>query len=153
MSSCPVFSSICPIRKSQRSGQTKLCRPRCPPLSPAIFHHLPLFYVLFRFFCLHLPFPVVPRRPPPSLLSPITPYKNMSQIVVLVVLPNDGRLGNSRTRTDSILSSRLVIFSSCLTSRNDRQGRTTFCRPVSSRALGSPPPGPSGSRTTANTAD
>ena len=32
----------------------------------------------------------------------------MSQIVGFVVLHNDGRPGNSRTRTDGILSSRLV---------------------------------------------
>ena len=68
----------------------------------------------------------------------------MSQIVGLVVLPNDGRPGNSRTRTDGILSSRPVIFSSCPTSRSERRGRTTFCRPVSSWALGSPPAGPYG---------
>ena len=68
----------------------------------------------------------------------------MSQIVGLVVLPNDGRPGNSRTRTDGILSSRPVIFSSCPTSRNERRGRTTFCRPVPSRALVSPPAGPYG---------
>ena len=82
--------------------------------------------------------PAVLHHPLPS------PYKNMSQIVGLVVLPNDGRPGNSRTRTDDILSSRPVIFSSCPTSRNERRGWTTFCRPVSSRALGSPPAGPYG---------
>ena len=63
---------------------------------------------------------------------------------IFVVLHNDGRPGNSRTRTDGILSSRLVIFSSYPTSRNERRGRTTFCRPVPSRALGSPPAGPYG---------
>ena len=68
----------------------------------------------------------------------------MSQIVGLVVLTNDGRPGNSRMRTDGILSSRPAIFSSCPTSRNERRRRTTFCRPVSSRALGSPPAGPYG---------
>ena len=115
-----------------------MCRPRRPPPSPAVPHRLPLFSVVFRFFP---PSPAVPRRPPPSST---TPYKNMSQIVGLVVLPNDGRLGNLRTRTDGILSSRPVIFSSCPTSRNERRGRTTFCRPVSSRALGSPPAGPYG---------
>ena len=88
------------------------------PSSPAVLHH--------------------------RLPSSITPDKNMSQTVGLVVLPNDGHPGNSRTRTDGILSSRPVIFSSCPSSRNERRGRTTFCRPVSSRALGSPPAGPYG---------
>ena len=115
-----------------------MCRPRRPPPSPAVLRRPPLFSVVFRFFP---PSPAVPRRPPPSS---ITPYKNMSQIVGLVVLPNDGRPGNSRTRTDGILSSRPVIFSSCPTSRNERRGRTTFCRPALSRALGSSPPGPTG---------
>ena len=68
--------------------------PHRPPPSPAVLHH---------------------RRP-----SPTVPYQNISPIVGLVVLPNDGRPGNSRTRTDGI------------------------CRPVSSRGLGSPPAGPYG---------
>ena len=116
------------------------------PSSPAVPRRLPPSSAVFRRFPL---FSAVACRPPPSpavlhhpLPSPITPYKNMSQIVGLVVLPNDGRPGNSRTRTDGILSSRPVIFSSCPTSRNERRVRTTFCRPVSSRALGSPPAGP-----------
>ena len=108
------------------------------PSSPVVPCRPPPSSVVFRFFP---PSPAVPRRPPPSST---TPYKNMSQIVGLVVLPNDGRPGNLRTRTDGILSSRPVIFSSCPTSRNERRGRTTFCRPVSSRALGSPPAGPYG---------
>ena len=122
--------------------------PHHPPPSPAVFHRLPLFSVVFRFFPRS---PAVPRRPPPSsttsgcpLSSPTVPYKNMSQIVGLVVLPNDGCPRYSRTRTDGILSSCPVIFSSCPTSRNERRGRTTLCRLVSSRALGSPPAEPYG---------
>ena len=117
------------------------------PSSHAV-RRLPLFSVVFRFFP---PSPAVPRRPPSSpavlhhpLPSPITSYKHMSRIVGFVVLPNDDRPGNSRTRTDGILSSRPVIFSSCPTNRSERRGRTTFCRSVSSRALGSPPAGPYG---------
>ena len=75
----------------------------------------------------------VPRRLP---LFSAVPYQNMSQIVGLVVLPNDGLPGNSRMRTDGILSFRPVIFSSCPTSRNEIRGRTTFCRPVPSRTVG-----------------
>ena len=112
------------------------------PSSPAVPRRPPPSSVVFRFFP---PSPAVPRHTPPPLPSPITPYRNMSQIVGLVVVhPNDGHPGNSRTRTDGILSSRPVIFSSCPTSRNERRGRTTFCRPVSSRALGNPAAGPYG---------
>ena len=127
-----------PDKKNSGTRTTKLCRPRRPPPSPAVLRCFPLFSAFFR---RRLPSPAVPRRPPPP---PTIPYKNMSQIVGLVVLPNDGRPGNSRTRTDGILSSRPVIFSSCPTSRVERRGRTTFCRPVPSRALGSPPVGPYG---------
>ena len=49
----------------------------------------------------------------------------MSQIVGLVVLPNDGRPGNSRTRTDGILSSRLVPGSWQSPRRALRGPRTT----------------------------
>ena len=104
------------------------CRPPPSPVvlpSPAVLSH---------------------RRPPTvlrhPLLSPITLYKNMSQIVRLVVLPNHGHPGNSRTKTDGIVLSHPVIFSSCPTSKNKRQGWTRFCRPVSSRALSSPPTRP-----------
>jgi len=124
LSSRPVFSGTCPTHPSEGPSPT-VHRPRP---SSAVFRSFPLF-------------PAVFRRPWPS---PTIPYRNMSQIVGLVVLPNDGRPGNSRTRTDGILSSRPVIFSSCPTSRNERRGRTTFCRPVPSRALGSPPAGPYG---------
>ena len=112
--------------------------PRRPPPSSAFFRRFPLFSAVA---CRPPPSPAVLHHPLPS---PITPYKNMSQIVGLVVLPNDGRPGSSRTRTDGNLSSRPVIFSRCPTSKNERRGRTTFCRPVSSRALGSPPAGPYG---------
>ena len=66
-------------------------RPHHPRPSPAVFHRLPLFSVVFRCF----------------LPSPTVPYQNVSQIVGLVALPNDGRPGNSRTRTDYVLPSRL----------------------------------------------
>ena len=112
--------------------------PRRPPPSSAVFRCFPLYSAVA---CRPPSSPAVLHHPLPS---PTTPYKNMTQIVGLVVLPNDGRPGNSRTRTDGILSSRPVIFSSCPTSRNERRGRTTFCRPVSSRALGSLPAGPYG---------
>ena len=82
------------------------------PSSPAVPCHPPPSSAVLRCF----PFPVVFRRPLPS---PTVPYQNMSQIVGLVVLPNDGCLGNSRTRTDGILSSLLVIFSSCPTGAPD----------------------------------
>ena len=63
-----------------------------PPPSSAVFRCFPLFSAV-----LH------PPRP-----SSTVPYQNMSQIVGFAVLPNDGRPGNSRTRTDGILSSRPV---------------------------------------------
>ena len=49
----------------------------------------------------------------------------MSQIVGLVVLPNDGRPGNLRTRTNGILSSRLVPGSWQSPRRALRGPRTT----------------------------
>ena len=86
--------------------------PHRPPPSPAVLCRPPPSSAVFRCFPL---FSAVFRRPPPSPAvlhhprpSPTVPYQNMSQIVGLVVLPNDGRPGNSRTRTDGILSSRLV---------------------------------------------
>ena len=39
---------------------------------------------------------------------PAVPPQKLSQVVGLVVLANDGRPGNSRTRTDCILPSHLV---------------------------------------------
>jgi len=118
-----------PYKKSSRTRTDEIVSsPSSPssPVVPVVFGRLPLFPVISRYSPLISPSPAVPRRPPPP---PTVPYKNMSQIVGLVVLPNDGRPGNSRTRTDGILSSRLVILSSWPTSRNERRGRTTFCRP------------------------
>ena len=134
----------------------------CRPLpSPAVPRRLPPFSVVFRCFppspavpcrplpspavpCRPLPspaVPAVPRRPPPS---PAVPYQNMSQIVGLAVLPNDGRPGDSRTRTDGILSSRPVPGSWQSPRRALRGPRTTEntglgenCRPVRSTLLDS----------------
>lgn len=73
--------------------------------SAAIPHRLPLFSVIFRCF---LPSSAVPRHP---LSPPTVPYKYISQIVGLVILPNDGGPANSRTRTATILSSPpLTLF-------------------------------------------
>ena len=130
------------MRKIQRPGQRKLCGHRRPPLSPIVLDH-------------PLSSSAIPCHPPPSSTTPYHPlsrYKNMSQILGLVVLLNNGRPGNSRTMTDGILSSHPVIFSTCPTSRNERRGWTTFCLPVSSRAPGSPPcQALQGPRTAANT--
>ena len=113
MSSRPVIFYSCPTSKNQRRGRTAFCRPvrsflelaphirvkDHPPPSPTVPCRLPPFSVVFPLFS------AVSCRPPPS---PTVPYRNMSRIVGLVVLPNDGRPENSRTRTDGILSSRLV---------------------------------------------
>ena len=77
--------------------------PRRPPPSSALFRCFPLCSAVPR--C-PLPSPTTPGRPPPS---PTVPYLIMSQIVGLVVLPNDGRPGNSRTRMDYVLPSRPVL--------------------------------------------
>ena len=69
-----------------------LAIPHRPPLSSAVYSFLPLFSVVF-----HRPMP-----------SPTVLHQKMSQIVGLVVLPNDGGPENSRTRTDHVLPSRLV---------------------------------------------
>ena len=126
MSSRPVIFQSCPTSKNQRRGRTAFCRPvpffpklaphirvkdrytsspavpGSPPQSPAVFCRLPSFSSVF---CRALPSPAVPRCPPPPGPSPIVPYHNMSQIVGLAVLPNDGRCGNLQTWTDGILSS------------------------------------------------
>ena len=93
--------------------------PRRPPPSSAVFCCFPLFSAVFR---RRLPSPAVLHHP---RLSPTVPYKNMSQTVGLVVLPNDGRPGYSRTRTDGILSSRLVPGSWQSPRRALRGPRTT----------------------------
>jgi len=82
LSSRTVFSGTCPTHPSEGP-------------SPAVPRRLPLFSAVFR-------------RPLPS---PTVPYRNMSLfvgLVGLVVLPNYGRPGNSRTRTDYVLPSRPV---------------------------------------------
>ena len=53
-------------------------------------------------------FSAVPRRPRRSYVVTCRTWQKLSQVVGLVVLANDGRPGNSRTRTDYILPSPLV---------------------------------------------
>ena len=102
LSSHPVFSGTWPTHLSEGPSPTV---PHCPQLSSAVLNFFPLFSALF--LC-----------PPPSLAvlhhhrpSPTVPYQIMSQIVGLVILLNDCRPGNSRMRTDGILSSLLVPWS------------------------------------------
>ena len=120
----------CVVPHRPPSSPNVICR---PPPSPVVFGCFPMLSAVFR----------RPRRPY-VVTIPAVPWEKLSQAVGLVVLANDGRPGNSRTRMDYIFSSRPVIFQSCPTCRNERRGRTTFCRPVSSRALGIPPAGPHG---------
>jgi len=106
LSSRQVLSGTFPTHLSKGLSPTV---PGCPMPSYAVPCRLPPSSVVFCFFS------SVPRHPPlfPAFLhhprpSPTIPYQNMSQIVRLVVLPNNSRPGNSRTRTDSILSSCLA---------------------------------------------
>ena len=132
LSSRPVFSGTCPTHPSEGPF-------------PAVPHHPRPSSAVFRCFPL---FSTVPYRPLPSPTRIYLRSWGLSSFLMTAIL------GNSRTRTDGILSSRPVIFSSCcLTSRNERRGWTMFCRPFSSRALGSPPAGRAlrGPRRAANT--
>ena len=97
---CPLPSPAVPYRPPPSPTI-----PRRPLPSPAVpYHPLPSPAVLYHPWSSS----TTPGRPLPP---PAVPYQNMSQIVGLVVLPNDGRPGNSRTRTDGILLSRLVLGS------------------------------------------
>ena len=71
----------------------------------------------------------------PPLPSPTVPCQNMSPVVGLVILLNARCPETWRTRTDGILSSCPVIDLGCVTSRYERQGRTTFYHLVSFRGL------------------
>jgi len=106
------------------SSSVVLCRPLsssvvlCRPLSsPAVFPCFPMLSAVFR---RPPPSPAVPRRPRRSYVVTCRPLAEVSQVVGLVVLANDGRPGIKG------------------------RGRTTFCRPVSSGGLGSPSAGPYG---------
>ena len=147
----------CPANKNQRREGTAFYRPVRSLLELA-----PHIRVKDR----SLPFPTVPHRPPPSstvprccfplfslfstvfhrpLPSPIVPTRicfrlwGLLPFITTAVLEIQGRGWRH-------LGIRPFISSSCPTSKNVKLGLTTFCRPVSSRALGSPPPGPTGPR-------
>ena len=150
------FLKSCPTIQNQGQGQTVFCHPvwsflelaphlqvknrsllsptfpGCLLLSPTVFSYFLLFFHCFP------PSPAVYHH---LLLSPTVPYQNQSQIVGLVILPDDGSPGNSRKRTDGILWSGPIVFSSCPTNRNGRRGRSAFCHPISFRALGRLPAG------------
>ena len=68
----------------------------------------------------------------------------MSQIVGLVALPNDGRPGNSMTRTDGILSSRPVISQVARQVGMKDEDGLRFAVPSRPGLLAVPPPGPTG---------
>ena len=71
--------------------------------------------------------PAVPRRPPPSSTPPAVPYRP---------LPSPTRICLRSWGLSSFLMTAFLEIQG--------RGRTAFCRPVSSRALGSPPAGPYG---------
>ena len=81
------------------------CRPPPSPPSSAVFHCFPCFPLFSAIPCRHLPSPNLhchPRHPRPSST---VPYRNMSQMVGLALLPDHCRPGNSRMRTDYVLPS------------------------------------------------
>jgi len=88
-------------------------------------------------FCRPPPSPVVPRRPPPSsavfrrpLPSPTVPGGPISYV------PSPGRSCLRSWGSSSLLMTAVLGIQG--------RGRTTFCRPVSSEGLSSPPTGPYG---------
>ena len=95
--------------------------PHRPPPSPAVPCRPPPSSAVFRCFP---PFSAVPRRPPPSPATPSRP------------LPSPTRICLRSWGLSSFLVAAVLEIQG--------RGRTTFCRPVPSRALGSPPAGPYG---------
>jgi len=95
--------------------------PHRPPPSPVVLCRPLPSSAVFRCFQM---FSTVPRRPPPS------------PAVLCSYLPSPGR---SCLRS---WGSSFLLMTAVLGIQG--QGRTTFCRPVSSGGLGSPPAGPYG---------
>jgi len=95
--------------------------PHRPPPSPVVPRRLPMFSDVFRCFP---PSPAVPHRPPPS------------PAVLCSYLPSPGRSCLRSWGSSSLLMTAVLGIQG--------RGRTTFCRPVSSGGLGSPPAGPYG---------
>jgi len=95
--------------------------PRRPPSSPVVPRRPPPSSAVFRFFPL---FSAVPHRPPPS------------PAVLCSYLQSPGRSCLRSWGSSSLLMTAVLGIKG--------RGRTTFCRPVSSGGLGSPPAGPYG---------
>jgi len=94
----------------------------CRPLSSSVVPCRPLpSPAIFRCFP---PSPTVPHRPPPS------------PAVLCSYLPSPGRSCLRSWGSSSLLMTAVLGIKG--------RGRTTFCRPVSSGGLGSPPAGPYG---------
>jgi len=122
----PLSSSVVLCRPL--SSSVVLCRPLsssvvlCRPLSsPAVPCRPPPSSAVFRCFPL---FSAVPHRPPPS------------PAVLCSYLPSPGRSCLRSWGSSSLLMTAVLGIKG--------RGRTTFCRPVSSGGLGSPPAGPYG---------
>jgi len=124
-SSRPVFSWTCPTSKSQGPGRTTLSRPPPSPVVPCRPLSSPAVFRCFPMFS------DVFRGPPPSLA------------VLCSYLPSPGTSCLRSWGSSSLLMTAVLGIQG--------RGRTTFCRPVSSGGLGSPPPGPTGPRTAENT--
>jgi len=151
----PVFATGQSVRPGQGRGRTTFRRPvpsfpelarqarakdqdgrHCvvphrPPPSPVVL-------------CRPLSSPAVPCRPPPSsavfrcfpLFSAVPHRPPPSPAVLCSYLPSPGRSCLRSWGSSSLLMTAVLGIKG--------RGRTTFCRPVSSGGLGSPPAGPYG---------
>jgi len=130
-----VFATGQSVRPGQGRGRTTSRRP-VPPFPElarqvrakdqdgrhcVVPHHLPSSPAVFRCFPM---FSDVFRRPPPS------------PAVLCSYLPSPGRSCLRSWGSSSLLMTAVLGIQG--------RGRTTFCRPVSSGGLGSPPAGPYG---------
>ena len=83
--------------------------------------------------------------PTPPSQTPLAPSLSHRETPVVTISLGKGRdiLGNASGSGTRYWARRIYVGSGT-TSRNERRGWTTFYRPVSSRALDSPPAGPYG---------